>query len=156
MTVQTLGEVSIGDAVPLCFAVIQAQITALQPQITGLLEAQARLTLQPPTLTANLAAVGAILASISVAPPKLDIQLAAVAALLVKLEALIATLNVQMALLGASVSLYAYDGPAGGLGEFATVVPGGTPGAHCNGLLIATTSPAAWVSMRGVFQTGTL
>ncbi len=73
--------------------------------------------------------------------------------------ALIAALNVELGALGfdltaAGIHAYAFDGEAQELGPaLPNAFPGGAPTSHCNALVLATSVPATWIAMAGIFKT---
>jgi hypothetical protein len=161
MSLTYLGSLSLGAAVPLAATVDAAVVPKLQAEVTGILTAQAAITLNPPSISASLSLAQALVADITAAialgvtEPSLSVQLAALAALLVAVQAdLTVALSLQTALLSAGVHAYAYSGPASGLGpSLPDHFPGGLPGDAANALVLATTTPATWVSMQLLFRT---
>ncbi len=168
------GEVTFGQALPIGLAAsagISASVglvlPSIQAQITGLIELQARLTLTPPTLAANLdaaiALVAALEASISVGVPGVDFQLAAVAELLASLQLSLGALNAQLAfalnlevLFGTGgVLMYHYSGTADGIvvaaqSSFASL-PGVDPATPVGGVFLIATTPGAAAAMDLIF-----
>jgi hypothetical protein len=171
-----LGSRSLGQCVPLALQAqlgIDASVGIVLPQITaqieGAIELQANLTLNPPTLAANLQAalglVAALEASIAIGAPSVSFQLAAVAELLAKLQADLGALNAQLAfsanlglVLGVGGVLgYAYSGSADGISDaaqnaFSGGLPtGGDQGAEVHGAFFIASTPAAREAMALLF-----
>lgn len=161
MSLVYLGSVSLATAVPLAFEVDAATIPKLEAEVAGLVAAQADLNLHPPSITASLALAQQLVAGIQAAialgveEPSLSVQLAALAALLVTVEAdLAVAVSLQTALAAGGVHLYAYTGPANGLGpSIPDHFPGGAPTDAANALIFATTTPATWAQMQLLFKT---
>lgn len=174
MSVDYLGSLSIGDAVPAGLAAsvagvaginlalpdIQARIDSLLAFSPGAVDFAAQLAL------ANQIVLG-IQAAISggLTPPSIAVQIAQIAALIAELLATVTAINVQLgivvdfqALLGAAgVHGYAFDGDTDQLGpelttELAGGVPGGGPTDHANAVVLVTTVPATWAAMAQVFK----
>lgn len=161
MTVAYLGSLTVGEVFP-AFAGMYAGILAdLEAKLAGAASLAASLALHPPTLVANLALAGelvaALTAAIAVGDPGVDIQIAAVAAYIESLNVSIAALaGFEAAMGSAGVHAYTYDGTAAAFGdELAAQVGGGFPGGvasdHCNALILATTIPATWAAMGEIF-----
>lgn len=178
MSLTYCGSVSIGGAVPgAAEAAIagQAGITAalpdLQLRIDGL-----NVALATPPLPINFAQqielANQIITSVNAAilngmiPPDATAQLAAFNALLVELNANLGTVNAQATLLAqiqalmlhAGLHVYAYAGPASGMGadltsELSDGLPGGGGGSDAvNALVLATTSGSTWAAMQVFFK----
>lgn len=135
-----LGSQSLGAICPFAVTTVNGMIALLLPklsaQLAGLLALQASLSVSPPTLSANLSVATQLLAtlqaSVRLGLPGIDFQVSAVAALLAKLQIDIAGLVLPPIFATAGIDLYAYDGtPAdfGGLvaAQLGGGLPGGTP-----------------------------
>jgi len=101
-----VGSLTLGQCVPIAVrasASIAASVAFVLPSLSaklaGLLALQASLTLTPPSLTGNLQAalnlVSSLQASIGLGLPGVDFQLAAVAAALAEVQAQLAAIGVQ-------------------------------------------------------------
>jgi hypothetical protein len=156
------GTLSLGACVPGANAAIVAALPDMQARLTGLLAAQAQLTITPPAFTATLAAAVQLVAGLTASGvlPSVGLQLTLIgdliAALQVSVDALVA---LQVALGSAGIDAWTYSGRADGLGPAlaaATVsgLPaGGGPGASAYGVVLATTAPAAQASMQIILVT---
>ncbi len=174
MTIVHVGELTIGEVVPgatvACDAGV-AGINAALPDIQARLAALAGFNPQPFSFDAQLAQAESIVTSTQLAiqfalpAPSLDFQIAMkeaqIAELLVIIEGINAQLSlvlgVQALLVAAGVSAYAYDGPVNGLGaavtgELAGGLPGASPTASCNALVLVTPLPATWGDMSQLFK----
>lgn len=153
MALDYLGSVSIGTVFPVGLSLIATSLAELNGKLAGLLQVQAALTVQPPTLNATAVAAAKALAevqaSISLGLPGATLQLSAAAAIIAGLEAQIAAVvAIQANLVGASVHAYVYTGQANGIGPALTAAatggfPGGGPFDPVGGLIIVATTPAA-------------
>jgi len=170
MTLRYLGELSLGQAMPLAALVNAALVGAvgvgigqLRAKLEGLARMQVALTVGPPTIAATIEGAIKTVARLeaSIGGPVITLQVAAIVALIGELTAQIGVLNAQLALqfpLGGNVHLYSFDGRASELGPQLTSAtaggfPGGAPTDHANALVIATVEPATWLSMQAVFST---
>lgn len=180
--VSYLGTLSVGGCLPIVVAA-QAQLSIaigkalpeLKARIEGLLRVAFALSVTPPSielvakLQGALKLIGQIQAGIAAGVNLGGISLpnGVLLALLAELELSLAALNLGLdfvaeldAILGsAGVSLYTYSGRADGFGpafsaEFASGVPSGGDGStSANAIVLATTVPAAWASMKVAFRT---
>jgi hypothetical protein len=156
-----LGSLTIGACLPSTAAVLATAYADLQARVTAL----ASVTFAPIVFTAQLALAESIVASINamitlgISPPTISAQIAIVTALLAELEAELAIiLNLQGLFLQAGVFAYRYSGRADAFGADLTTAlsagfPGGTGADNTNALVLATTTPACWSAMQGVFRT---
>lgn len=143
MTFELLGFKTIGQCVPLAVsataginASVAISLPEVQAKITGLLELQAQLTLNPPTLAASLKSLLQLVASfeaaIALGLPSASLDLSAVAVALAELNLIRGQLTAQLSLaagfnllLGTpGVALYRY---AGSLDPIAAQLEGGNP-----------------------------
>lgn len=148
-----IGSVSIGVVFPVGLTLAAGALTELNGKLTGLLNVQAALTIQPPTLSATASAAVKILAevqaSIALGLPGATLQLSALASIIAALEAQIAFyVSIQADLTGAAVHAYSFDGRASAFGPaFSAATAGGFPGGLPTdpvlGLVIAATTPEA-------------
>lgn len=174
MTVTSLGNITIGAAVPGALAASvagQAGINLALPDIQARLTALASFAPSLGDFSADIALAGQIIASINAAitagitPPSLSAQVSLVAALIADLEAAVLSINAQLsivldfaALLGtAGVHAYHYTGRADQLGagmtsELSSGFPGGAAGDSTNALILGTTSGTTWTAMSDVFK----
>ena len=153
------GEVTIGACLPIANGMFAAVVAQLQAQLAGAVALSAQLKVRPPTLAAQLdvaiALVAALRAGIVLGLPGIDFQVTACATLIASLEAKIAVLA-GFPLGTAGVFAYAYDGSASSYGPtVGSVVGSGLPGGraddHINALIFATSIPATWAALGGVF-----
>ncbi len=155
MTVQAIGDLSIAGFVPFLGTVQGVALTQLNAKLAGLVAAQARLTITPPSFSAGLVTAAQITVNLGLAIqanlPTVSFQLSLLATLIAALEAQLALINLN---LSAGVFAYRYDGRADGLYEFGNVIPGGVAAAPISALLVGTQNPAAWTTMKAVFATG--
>lgn len=155
MTVTYLGSLTVGDAMPGAVAAMDATVPDLQARMAAL----ATFAPSTGTFAANLQLANDIAASVQAAitagitPPSASAQLAAVAALVAELEASLSfALEIVEAFGVAGIHAYRYTGQAGNLGtEFQAELSGGFPGGASSdatdGVLLATTVPAAFAAL---------
>lgn len=140
-----------------------AQLTA---QLTGLFEAQARITANPPNLASLLgqaqALIAAIQAAILAGVPPVDVQLLAIGAAIAdiqlqigQLQALI-DLSASVTTMGATVQCAVYTGPAaqcgGPIGSyFGSGIQGAGPSADSVILCIGATASPSQAAMTVMF-----
>lgn len=170
-----VGELSIGGAVPGAADAAIAGVAGINlalPDIQQRLAALLAWSPTPVSFTAQLALAQAMVSSVTASialglpVPSILAQIAIIGALIAELEAAIAAVAVQLGLItafqvhlgAAGLHVYAYSGPANGLGGAVTValaggLPGGGPTDATNALVLATTIPATWTAMQAVFQT---
>lgn len=144
---------------------LDASIGIVLPELTARLEgaiaAQAAITLQPPTLAANLSAalglVAQLEAAITMGLPGVGIDLSVMASIIAEIQLSLGQLQAQLAFsaslgltLGAS-GIYAYKwmGPAG------EAVPSGLPGLPADGesfgVFLVTGSSGSWTALQAMF-----
>jgi hypothetical protein len=174
MSLVYCGELTIGGAVPganACAIAGYAGINAALPDITEKLAALLAFVPTPVDFQLQLQLAQQMVASVQASitlglpVPSIAAQIAIVTALIADLTASVVSISAQLgiitdfqALLGAAgVHVYAYAGPANGLGgevttALATGLPGGAPTDATNALVLATTVPATWTAMAQVFQ----
>ena len=149
MSFELLGFKSLGEVVPLALdatvaldASIGLVLPEIQAKITGMIDLQAQLTLNPPSLVTSLNALldlaAQFQAAIALGLPSASLDLTAVATALAELNLLLGQLNAQIALslgfkatLGSpGVALYRYSGslePLAGQLQGGNPFPGVTP-----------------------------
>lgn len=175
MTVDYVGSLSIGDAVPGAASAAVAGVAGINgalPDITARIAALLAFTPTPVSFSAQLALAQQTVVSIQAAiaggfsPPDISAQIAAVAAELAALQASALAVQAQLAIVvafqglltSAGVHAYAYNGQAGNLGsEFSAELAGGLPGGSgpteaINALVLATNIGATWAAMSSVFK----
>ena len=159
MSLVYLGELTIGAAVPGVMAPLLAAMGDLQGRIDAMLGFSATIGLPIEGLLALSATVTASLSQPGLAAPSVALQMQIMASAIAVLKAQLTIIADLVSLLAtAGVHAYAYDGSVGGLGaEVTSALSGGLPGgggggAHCNGLVAATTAGATWAAMGAVFK----
>lgn len=176
MALTYLGSLTLAAALPGAAAGFAASIEGIGlalPDIQARLDALLAFSPQPISFAAQLIVAQQIVASIQLAisigltVPDISAQIAIVASLVASLIATIGAINARLdivisltALLDAAgVFTYSYSGTADGLGpaltsELASGFPGGTGGSQLsNAVILATTTPATWTAMQGMFAT---
>jgi hypothetical protein len=154
MTITSLGEVSIGAAMPGAVAALnlalpdaQARLDALLAFQPGAISFQANLVLAAQIVAATTAAISA-----GVTPPSLSAQIAIVLGLLAPLRAQIAAIAAFQAQLGAGVYAYKYDGNTSTFGsELGAALGGHPPGEQSTAIVLGATSVASARAMAAVF-----
>jgi hypothetical protein len=160
VTATLVGSYTLGECIPLAAGAqlsLQAQLPALAAQVSGALAAQAAVTLQPPTLAADLqAALGLVAqleAAIALGLPSVTLDLALMASIVADLQASLGALNAQLGLflcLGTpGVHLVTQTGTLGALGNeigaaASAIGPSTTP---TNAVALICTTPAAWAAV---------
>jgi hypothetical protein len=174
MTTSYVGEFTIGGAVPGALAGVSAGIggvNAALPDLQARLAALLAFQPAPISFAAQLSLAQATLSGIQLAiasgitPPDISAQLAAIAALVADLAAAVAGIDVQLTILSnlqtllaaAGLHVYAFAGATNAAGgELTTAlsggVPGGAPTTAANALVLVTTVSATWAAMQGVFE----
>lgn len=169
-----LGSLSIGDTIPGAVAVGvagAAGINAALPNITAQLEALAAFSPGAvdfaAQLTLALQTVASIQAGITagLTPPSISAQIAIIGAQIAALEAAALSINAQLTIItdfqallsAAGIFAYAYDGDVQDLGdeldaEIGAGIGGGLPTDHCNALVLVTSAGATWTAMGQIFQ----
>ncbi len=161
MTVQYVGGMTIGEALP-GLALPLITITGdIQLRLNALLDFKPTLVL--PSLQADLELSAQIAANIQAAltlgltPPSLDLQAT------IMLDA-IALLKVQLGIIKnlydlftAGIHIYNYTGQVNQLGsDFSAALTSGVPGGAgtdiCDGLLWLATAPGAWAAIAALFK----
>ena len=170
MTWIGIGEFSLGGVVPLA-GVIQGRLSAavglvlpeLESKLDGVLRAQAALILNPPSLSAQLAAAESIVtqltALLNLGIPGASVDLVTLAALVAELQLQIGGIQAHATfatdfgvLLGTpGVYLVRHTGPVG------DVMPGGLPGGigplqPVEGIAILATDAGAWTAIQALFR----
>lgn len=159
--IDELGEMTLAALNPQISGVVAAEISSLEAQLAGALQAQAGLIATPPTLIGQVAALAEISAGIALAitlgVPDVSFQLAAVVDLIALLEAQLALMAEFNAALGVGgVSVYTFEGQTGVFGtELQAVIglgfAGGTATTPANGLVLATTLAPTWDAIKFLF-----
>jgi hypothetical protein len=163
MTIQALGTVTIGEALPgvsTGFAAAAAGIQTALPELAARLASLTSFQPTPLDFGAQLALANQIVGGIQLAMaagvqlPDVSVIAAQIAALVAQITAQLAlvqanlslVLDLQAALGGGSVGLYAFDGQLGSLGgELTSQV--GSSSAHAQALVMLTTEPATWAAL---------
>ncbi|MDX1526980.1 MAG: hypothetical protein R3337_00045 [Gammaproteobacteria bacterium] len=163
-----IGTFSIGAIIPVLLEgqlAVGATATQLQARLEGLYALQVRLGIQPPSISADAAAVAELAAAFEVALPGVDIQTNAVAAAILQLEATLGPINAFLAIAGilgvAGVHVYRVDGTAAQMraelsGDLAPGFPGadGVPNATGTGFLLVANSGAAREALTAIITVG--
>lgn len=158
-TLTFLGEVTIGGVLVSAGALYAKMVADLQTQLDAAILLQARLTLHPPTLSAQIDIVVKLLANLRAALvlglPGVDFQLSACATAIAALRARLSFL-LGLPLGVAGVMAYVYDGTANSFGPtVGTTVGQGLPGGraddHVNALVFVTSIPGTWAALGEVF-----
>lgn len=160
MTLEYIGELSIGAAIPGALtaalsgqADLQAKVDALASFSPSLGDFNADLTVAL-QVVADLQAVIAL----GLTPPSLSAQLTIVADALAAVQAqLQVILDFQTLCAEAGLFVYHYSGQVDGLGtaldsEVSGGFPGGSGSDDCDALILGTTTGATWDAMSSVFQ----
>lgn len=174
MTISPQGETTIAGFNPSLAGSLAASIETigttlpgLQAQLEAAVEAAASLTINPPTLAGQLESavqmVIAITAAIAVGDPGVSGQLTALAVLIADLTVAVGSLEAQLAIfveLTAGISAFGVEAWTfeGRCDEFATQIApftdsgfaGGSAGTQSNVLVLGTTTPAVWATMKTV------
>lgn len=143
MTFELLGFKTLGQVVPIALSAtagidvaVGISLPEVQAKITGIIEMQAQLTLNPPSLATSLTALLSLVtqleAAIALGLPSASLDLSAVAVALAELNVTLGQLTAQLslaadinAILGSpGVALYRYTGS---LEPLASQLPGGNP-----------------------------
>jgi hypothetical protein len=150
-----------------------AGINGALPDIESRLASLGDFTPAPISFAADLALAQSVVAGVTLAiatpgltPPDISAQLAIIAALVASLEAQIGAVNAELGIVTDFLAVlatggvfgYAYAGRADGIGsaisaELAGGFPGGTGADAANALVLATTTPATWGAMQTLFKT---
>lgn len=153
-TTTLLATKSLGDCFPAVLAAVAKSKADLAAKIAGIIEAQARLTVNPPTFAANLAIaeqiVAALTASISLGLPSLDLQVATLGALLVDLQAQLDAL-LAINLSAAGVSVYLYEGEQQATSTASIVPPGVAPTADSTAIILSGVAPGTRAALKALF-----
>ena len=142
------------------------------PDILARLASLASFTPAPMSFAADLVLAQSVVAGVALAiatpgltPPDISAQIAIIAGLIASLEAQIGAVNVQLGIVTgflalletAGVFAYAYAGRADGIGpalstELAAGFPGGSGADAANVLILGTITPATWAAMSQLFK----
>lgn len=156
-----LGERSFGDVIPIPQQAIAALLLQLQGKLAMLLKLKARLTLTPPSLSANVEIAAKLLAklqaSLSLGLPGASFQLDAAAALMLGIELQIEALLTLQTALGVGVHAYLLHGKAGLVGdEFSAALGSGQLGdpnlTPVYGMAVIANTPAAETSLKAALS----
>lgn len=166
-----VGSLSPGQCVPMALLAqgrLSASIGLVLPELAarleGMLAAQVNLTINPPTLAANLQAALALVAqleaSITLGLPSASIDLSVIVGLIAELQLSLGALQLDLQwalafglILGTpGIHLYAHEGAVG------DVLPGGLPGGDgpsqpAVGVLLLATDSGAIAALRAMFRT---
>ena len=168
MTITAIGTLDLSTAIPGAALGASAGLTGINaalPDIEARLAALLAFTPTPVDFTAQLTLAQSIVASIQsgialgLPVPDISAQIAAVAALIAELTALIALANAQITVLldlqvtlsAGGVAAYAYDGTVANFGAEFDAELGGS-GAHGNALVLLTVIPGTWSAMSAVLK----
>ncbi len=168
MTITAIGTIDLSTAIPGAAIGASAGLTGINaalPDIEARLTALLAFTPAPIDFTAQLALAQSIVVSIQsgialgLPVPDISAQIAAVAALIASLTVQIALANAQVTILvdlqatltAGGVAAYAYDGAIANFGSELATALGGS-GTHCNALVLLTTIPATWTAMGAVLK----
>lgn len=177
MTIDYLGSLTLGECVPAALATTTAltgsvtvTATELEARLEGTVDAQAKLLLDPPSLSANLAAaqdlVTNLQAALDLGLPDASLDVTAMADFITSIEeqlseitATLAAAATFVATLGTpGIHAYRYDGGASSIGtELAGVtasgLPGGAPTDDAHGVILVGTSAGAKAALDALFAT---
>lgn len=168
MSLVSVGSLSLAVAVPGAAGAAvagAAGINAALPDIEARIAALASFAPSPGDFSADISLANNIIAdanlaiSVGLTPPSLSAQIAIIAALVADLEAAVVSINANLTIVtdlisllaAAGVDAYAWDGANDAFGPALTTALGaGT--AHCSGLVLKTTSGATWTAMSTLFK----
>lgn len=175
MTIAYVGELTLAQSLPgptTGLAAGVSGINAALPDIAARLAALQAFTPQPVNFAAQLALAQLTLSGVQagiaagLVPPDISAQLAAVAALIADLLAAVTSINAQLTIITnlqgvlatAGLHVYVYSGQTDAAGaditaELAGGLPGGGPTDAANALLLITTIGATWTAIQQVFET---
>jgi hypothetical protein len=181
MTMELVGSLSVGQLVPIAVQAagqLSATVGSVRATLNGQLQAklklQARLTITPPQFALTLSALAQVTgklqaaASAGVVPPSFVLGVDVVLKNAARLQAYLGRLQAQVEaaasitslLATAGIDSYSFGGTTRDFGTAVTTATssglpsGGGPSAHCDALIMATTSPAAWAALGLVMATG--
>lgn len=151
-TYKYLGQLTLGQCVPLALEAQAAVVPVLAAKVAGLLKVEAALKITPPSVAAQLALAAKLVANLEVAPPAASLDLSGVAKLLAELQAsLSAWIAIGLSLGTPGIFAYSYSGPAN------TLIPGGLPGnpptLPVNAVIFVASDGGAWTAMQAAFAT---
>ena len=154
MTAQFLGGKTLGDTMPEVNAAMAVFLNNIQPQLTGAINASARLTISPPSVLANIALAEQIVAQLQLASifPTVDFQLDALASLIATLSGQLAAIAALQAGLGVSIDVWAYTGPASGVSLDGQVAPNVQPNADTGAIILTASTPATRAILGAFFN----
>lgn len=150
MTTTLLGELTVGAIVPGAQAPILTMLGELQGRLAGMIAAQLKYSITPPTVDAKLQALARATASLQASLPGANISLTlmadAIALLTLQVEVL---LELQSAFGVGGVLAWEFEGLAGNAGsELGAAVGARIPaGQPSHALLLMATAPEAWVAL---------
>jgi hypothetical protein len=169
-----VGTLSVGQVVPVAvdaIAQLNASIGAVRLKVNGDLQAKlklaAALTVTPPQFAVNISAVskltGQLQAALSggIVPPGVTVGLSSITKISGQLTAYLGSLAAQVSaaasitslLAAAGIDAYSFGGQAKDYGTAVTsatsggLPSGGGAGVHCDALILASSSPAAWAAL---------
>ena len=154
-----LGEITYSAALPGPAAALAVSLPKLQAELDALLA----FTFTPPSISADIALAGDILANLNanvgITPPDISAQATIIADLIAQLTPQITlVLGLVNLLATAGLHLYAYTGSVSGLGTqlnsaLASGLPGGSGSAQaCAGVVAVATATAAMGAMPQIFK----
>lgn len=161
MSVQILGERTVGECIPSMLSVNARLLADVQAKIAAAIALQARITLTPPTLTASLTAALALVArlqaSIALGLPSVSLDLTAMLKVIASLQVdLQAALAINVAFGTGGIAALSYEGPIGSMGgeltgALETLFP---PTNEALGLVLIASEPASRAALQLVFGIG--
>lgn len=175
MTAYYLGGFTVGECLPIAVtakggldAALAVSLPEVQAKVAGALEAQAALSLDPPTLAgdleAALALVGQLQAAVALGLPSAGIDLVGMAAVVAELQETLGGLQAQAALSaslavtlgGGGVHLITQEGTLGTLGNDVASAAGaiGNGSSLCKAVVMIATTDAAWAGISAAMRVG--
>lgn len=155
--VQYLGGKTLGDAMPEVAAATAIFTVPIDAQIAGIIAAQARIAITPPSLAGNLLLAQQLVTQLEAAIalggalPGVDFQVAALDALLVELQGQLAAIAGLTAALGAGVHVFASTGDAASVAPGGQVPPGALPTSPSGAITLMAVTPAARATLGAFF-----
>lgn len=153
MSTSLIGTRTLGECLPGVLALSVKATGDLNAKIAGIIAAQAQLTVNPPTLAANLAVAQQIVvslqAAIAIGLPTVSLQAAALAQVLAALQADLAAI-VDLNLGQAGVSLYSYQGRINDCSTDNIVPDGIDPDSDSSAIILAGVAPGARQAIRAI------
>lgn len=157
LAVQYLGGKTLGDAMPEVNAALATFVIPINAQIAGIIAAQARIAITPPSLAGNLLLAQQLVAQIEAAIalggalPGIDFQVSALGALLVALQGELAAVAALTAALGVGIHVFASEGDAASVAPGGQVPPGALPNSPSGAITLMAITPAARATLGAFF-----